>query len=154
MQKKHALMLPLIAGSLSLAAVSAQARMTPDQVDALLKQTGEYGFTHYEEISFDDGEVEVEGWLDNDWTADVDFTLQGEAVREERRRRDGGARGLSADDVRNAVKAATAEGLTQIEEIQTRRGNTIEVEGYGQNGGELEIHIDVDSYQVINIDRD
>ncbi len=154
MQTKHALMLPLIAGSLSLAAVSAQARMTPDQVDALLKQTGEYGFTHYEEISFDDGEVEVEGWLDDNWTADVDFTLQGEAVREERRRRDGGARGLSAQAVRDAIKAAGTEGLTQIEEIQTRRGNIIEVEGYDANGSELEIHVDAESYQVVHVDHD
>lgn len=154
MKIRQTLLLPLVASSLTLGAVSAQANLTPEQLDTLLGKASDYGFTHYEEISFDDGEVEVEGWLGNEWVAEVDFSQQGQVLREERRRRGGNADGMSEQAVRSAVEAATGEGLVRIEEIQTRRGGTIEVEGVDGNGRELEVRVDASSYKVVHVDRD
>ena len=151
---KKAILLPLAAGALSIMAASAQAALTPEQLDAVLSNAKEYGFTHYEEISFDDGAVDIEGWLGDAWDAEVEFTLDGKVLKEERKRGNGTARGLSEAEVRQTIEVVGAEGMTRIEEIEIHRGSFIEVEGLDANGRELEIRISRETGEVVHKDYD
>lgn len=154
MKLKQTLMFPLMAGALSLTAMGAHAAVTPEQLNSVLDKANEYGFTHYKEISADDGEVEIEGWVGNEWAAEVDFSEDGNVLREERKRRGGNASGLSADDVRAAIDAAKAEGVARIDEIETRRGGFIDVEGLDESGRDIEVRLNGDTFKVVNVDRD
>ena len=95
---KKMLLIPTSALLLAAAAGSAQADTQPvDRIDDILTYAADYGFTQLEEINVDDrGRVEVEGWLDNEWYADVDFSMDnGDTLQEERKRLITGAWGMS-----------------------------------------------------------
>ncbi|WP_243470293.1 PepSY domain-containing protein [Vreelandella lionensis] len=86
---KKMLLIPTSALLLAAAAGSAQADTQPmDRIDDILTYAADYGFSHIEEINVDDrGRVEVEGWIDDEWYADVDFSIDnGESLQEERKR--------------------------------------------------------------------
>ena len=151
---KKAMLLPLTAGALSIMTAGAHAALTPEQLDAALNSAEEYGFTHYEEISFDDGAVDIEGWLGDAWDAEVEFTLDGNVLKEERKRGNGTAQGLSEAEVRQTIDTVGAEGMTRIEQIETHRGSFIEVEGVDANGRELEIRISRETGEVVHTDHD
>jgi len=108
---------------------------------ATLAQAGAFGFQAFEEIEVkrNDG-FEVEGWLDDEWRAEVRFSLaSGESLKEERKRLADGPTGMSEAEVRAAMALAVAEGLAEFEEIQVDRDGRIDIEGYDADGRELEV---------------
>jgi len=154
---KKMLLIPTSALLLAAAAGSAQADTQPmDRIDDILTYANNYGFSHIEEINVDDrGRVEVEGWLDNEWYADVDFSIDnGESLQEERKRLITGAWGMSEEDIRQALDAASQEGMTEFESIDIDKSGIIDVEGREQNGRELELSLRQGSFEVTQMDRD
>jgi hypothetical protein len=154
---KKMLLIPTSALLPAAAAGSAQADTQPlDRIDDILTYANDYGFSHIEEINVDDrGRVEVEGWLDDEWYADVDFSIDnGESLQEERKRLITGAWGMSEEDVRQAIDAARQEGMTEFESIDIDKSGIIEVEGREQNGRELELSLRQGSFDVTQMDRD
>lgn len=151
------LLIPASALLLTAAASSAQAdALSMDRVDEVLVPAVDYGFTHYEEISIKSrGRAEVEGWLDDEWYADVEFSLDnGETLKEERKRLITGAWGMSEEDVRQALEVARKEGMSEFEDIDIDKGGIIDIEGRDENGRELEISLRQGSYEITEIDRD
>lgn len=154
---KKMLLIPTSALLLAAAAGSAQADSLPlDRIGDVLTHANAYGFSHYEEISVESrGRVEVEGWLDDEWHADVEFSLDnGETLQEQRERLITGAWGMSEDDIRQALNVASQEGMVEFEDIDIDEGGIIDMEGRGENGRELEISVRQGSYEVTQIDRD
>ena len=97
----------------------------------------------------------MEGWLDNEWYADVDFSIDnGESLQEERKRLITGAWGMSEEDIRQALDAASQEGMTEFESIDIDKSGIIDVEGREQNGRELELSLRQGSFEVTQMDRD
>ncbi|MBB3184220.1 hypothetical protein FHR95_001781 [Halomonas fontilapidosi] len=142
MQRKMILTASLAA--LMGAATLAQAdsgRLASERLDEVLALTGNFGFQTYEEIEVKRRDrVEVEGWLDDEWQAEVRFDLaSGESLKEERNKRDGGAWGLSEAEVRDAMAVAVAEGLAEFEELQVDPDGRVEIEGVDADGRELEV---------------
>ncbi|BBI59142.1 hypothetical protein HSBAA_04480 [Vreelandella sulfidaeris] len=127
-----------------------------DRIDDVLTHANDYGFTHYEELSIKGrGRAEVEGWLDDEWYADVDFSLDnGETLEEKRERLITGAWGMSEDDIRQALDVASQEGMTEFEDLEIDKSGIIDIEGRDENGRELEISLRQGSYEVTQIDRD
>lgn len=154
---KKMLLIPTSALLLAAAAGSAQADSLPmDRIDDVLTHANDYGFTHYEELSIKGrGRAEVEGWLDDEWYADVDFSLDnGETLEEKRERLITGAWGMSEDDIHQALDVASQEGMTEFEELEIDKSGIIDIEGRDENGRELEISLRQGSYEVTQIDRD
>ena len=154
---KKMLLIPTSALLLAAAAGSAQADSLPmDRIDDVLTHASDYGFTHYEEISIKSrGRVEVEGWLDEEWYADVDFSLDnGETLKEKRERLISGAWGMSEDDIRQALDVASQEGMIEFEDLDIDQSGIIDIEGRDENGRELEISVRQGSSDVTQIDRD
>lgn len=141
---KHTMILAGTLASLMAAATlvhAEESRLPAERLDDILAQASAFGFTHFGEIEVkDDDSVEIEGWLDDEWQAEVRLSLEsGESLEEARKRREGGAWGMSEDDVRLAMEAAVAEGLAEFEEIEVDREGRIEVEGRDAEGRELEV---------------
>ena len=154
---KKMLLIPTSALLLAAAAGSAQADSLPmDRIDDVLTHSNDYGFSHYEEISVKGrGRVEVEGWLDEEWYADVDFSLDnGETLEEKRERLITGAWGMSEDDIRQALDVARQEGMVEFEDLDIDKSGIIDIEGRSENGRELEISVRQGSSEVTQIDRD
>lgn len=150
---KRFLALPVAA--LALAGGVAQAdRLALDRLDEILERAGDYGFVHYQEIEAEGRDrVDVEGWLDDEWHAEVRLSLRdGSVQRESRERRVSGAWGMNEDEVRRAFELAAAEGMVEFEEIKIGRTGLIEVEGYDGRGRELEIG--VREGELAHVDRD
>lgn len=142
MQRKMILTASLAAllGAATLAQADSD-RLAPERLDEVLAQAGDFGFQTYEEIEVKRSDrVEVEGWLDDEWQAEVSFDLSsGESLKEERKRRDDGAWGLSEAEVRDAMALAVAEGMAEFEELQVDRDGRVEIEGVDADGRELEV---------------
>nr|WP_290700767.1 PepSY domain-containing protein [Halomonas sp. UBA3074] len=155
---KKMLLIPTSALLLAAAAGSVQAddALAMDRIDDVLNHANDYGFSHYEEISIESSNrVEVEGWLDEEWYADVDFSLDnGETLQEQRERQITGAWGMSEDDIRQALDVASQEGMVEFESLDINKNGIIDVEGRGENGRELEISVRQSSSEVTQIDRD
>lgn len=155
---KKMLLIPTSALLLAAAAGSVQAddALAMDRIDDVLNHANDYGFSHYEEISIESSNrVEVEGWLDEEWYADVDFSLDnGETLQEQRERQITGAWGMSEDDIRQALDVASQEGMVEFESLDINKNGIIDVEGRGENGRELEISVRQNSSDVTQIDRD
>lgn len=154
---KKMLLIPTSALLFAAAAGSAQADSLPmDRIDDVLTHSNDYGFSHFEEISVKGrGRVEVEGWLDEEWYADVDFSLDnGETLEEKRERLITGAWGMNEDDIRQALDVARQEGMVEFEDLDIDKSGIIDIEGRGENGRELEISVRQGSSDVTQIDRD
>tara|TARA_R110001599_G_scaffold43600_4_gene130320 strand:+ start:755 stop:1234 length:480 start_codon:yes stop_codon:yes gene_type:complete len=155
---KKMLLIPTSALLLAAAAGSVQAddALAMDRIDDVLNHANDYGFSHYEEISIESSNrVEVEGWLDEEWYADVDFSLDnGETLQEQRERQITGAWGMSEDDILQALDVASQEGMVEFESLDINKNGIIDVEGRGENGRELEISVRQGSSDVTQIDRD
>ncbi|MBP5980772.1 MAG: PepSY domain-containing protein [Halomonas sp.] len=154
---KKMLLIPTSALLLAAAAGSAQADSLPmDRIDDVLTHASEYGFSHYEEISIKSrGRAEVEGWLDDEWYADIEFSLDnGETLQEKRERLITGAWGMSEDDIRQALEVAAQEGMVEFEDLDIDKSGIIDIEGRDESGRELEISVRQGSSEVTQIDRD
>ncbi|MCE0734055.1 PepSY domain-containing protein [Halomonas sp. G15] len=155
MQRKMILTASLAAllGAATLAQ-AADERLATERLDEVLAQAGDFGFQTFDEIEVKrDDRVEVEGWLDDEWQAEVSFDLaSGESLKEERKKREGGAWGLSEAEVRDAMALAVAEGLAEFEELQAERDGRIDIEGYDADDRELEVKIR--DGEVLEVERD
>lgn len=154
---KKMLLIPTSALLLTAAASSAQADSLPmDRIDDVLTHASEYGFSHYEEVSIENrGRVEVEGWLDEEWSADVEFSLDnGDTLHEQRERLITSAWGMSEDDIRKALDVASQEGMVEFEDLDIDKTGIIDVEGRDKDGRELEISVRQGSSEVTRIERD
>ncbi len=154
---KKMLIIPTSALLFAAAVGSAQADSLPiDRIDDVLGHASAYGITQYEEISIDGrGRAEVEGWLDDEWYADVEFSIDsGETLQEQRERLITGAWGMSEDDIRQALQVAQQEGMTEFEDIDIDKNGIIDIEGRDESGRELEISVRQGSTDVTQIDRD
>lgn len=122
---------------------------------SMIAHADDYGFSHYTEVEVeDDGAIEVEGWISEEWRAKVDFAADGTPVREERQQKNDGPGGMTSDQIHAAIDTATNQGMTQIEKIEIDRLNIIEVEGKNDRRQELEIHINADTGEVTGVKRD
>lgn len=144
--------------ALGLLASSAQAdgRLPLAQIDTLLAQAEAFGFQRYEEIEAQrQDSVEIEGWLDDEWYADVRLSLSsGESLREERRRLTRGAWGMTAEEVRQAAEVAANEGMITFEGLQVEESGMIEIEGEDENGRDLEVQIRQGESRVASVEHD
>lgn len=145
--------------TLMLAGTTVQAddgRLAADRIDEALKQGTTFGFQHFQEIEAKGRDsVKIEGWLDDEWQAEVRLSLEtGESLEEERKRREGGAWGMSEEDVRMAMEAAVAEGLAEFEEIQADSDGRIEIEGRDADGREIEVRTRQGERGVTDVERD
>ncbi|WP_280547455.1 PepSY domain-containing protein [Halomonas sp. 11-S5] len=141
---KHKMILAGSLAALMSVATLAQAedsRLAAERLDDILAKASAFGFTHFGEIEAKrDDRFAVEGWLDDEWRAEVRFSLEsGESLKEERQRREGGAWGMSEAEVREAMALAVAEGLAEFEEIQVDRDGRIEIEGRDADGRAFEV---------------
>lgn len=151
------LLIPSSALLLAAGVGSAQADSLPvDRLDDVLNHASSYGFTHYEEIGIKSrGRAEVEGWIDDEWFAEVEISLDnGEALKEQRERRISGAWGMTDDDVRQAMDVARQEGLAEFEDIEIDQRGMIDIDGRDANGRELEISVRQGADSASGIDRD
>lgn len=151
----------LIVGSLAALALGATAAHADDalpvgSLDAVLERGAAYGFTHYLEIEAKErGQVEIEGWLDGEWQAEVRLALEsGELYKEERKRRENGPWGMSEAEVRQAMEVAVAEGMAQFEEIELKRDDLIEIDGRDEGGRELEVTTRRGEQTALKVERD
>lgn len=151
----------LIAGSLAALALGTTAAhaddaLTAGSLDAVLERGAAYGFTHYLEIeSKERGQVALEGWLDEEWQAEVRLSLEsGELYKESRKRRDDGPWGMSEAEVRLAMEVAVAEGMAEFEEIEFKRDDLIKVEGRDEDGRELEVTTRRGEEEALKVERD
>ncbi|MCA1772107.1 MAG: PepSY domain-containing protein [Halomonas sp.] len=154
---KKMLIIPTSALLLVAAAGTAQAdSLAMDRIDDVLTHANDYGFTHFEEVSIKSrGRAEVEGWLDDEWYADVDFSLDdGETLEEKRERLITGAWGMSEDDIRGALDVASQEGMVEFEDIDIDESGMIEIEGRDENDREIEISLRQGTEQVSEVERD
>ena len=145
--------------TLMLAGTTVQAddgRLAADRIDEALKQGTTFGFQHFQEIEAKERDtLEIEGWLDETWQADVRLSLEnGESLEEQRNRRDGGAWGMNEEDVRLAMQAAVAEGLVEFEEIQVDRDGRVEIEGIDADGREIEVRTQQGESGLVEVERD
>lgn len=110
-----------------------------EQFDQVLNASSKYGIKHYKEFeSDDDGKVEIEGWVDNEWYAEIEVSDKGEIIHEKRERRIDGAWGMEEADVRQVLEASKSEGMTTIDEISISSTGVIEVEGEDSEGRDKE----------------
>ena len=151
---KKALLIP--AAALLLAGTAqADDKMDINAIDSVLEYASAYGFTHYEEIETKSrGRIEVEGWLDDEWNADVRFDMNsGDTLREKRERLITGAWGMNDSDIRHAVEIAQSEGMTAFEEIKIDESGMIEIEGQDTNGQDIEITLRQGNDQISHTER-
>ncbi|MFG6159431.1 PepSY domain-containing protein [Halomonas sp. 1390] len=142
MQRKMILTASLAALLGAATLVQAEdGRQATERLDDILAQASAFGFQSFEEIEAQRNDrFTVEGWLDDEWRAEVRFSLEsGESLREERKRREGGAWGMSEAEVREAMVLAMDEGLAEFEEVEVDRDGRIEIEGRDADGRELEV---------------
>jgi len=152
---KKTLTIALISGL--VAAPAAFAKGSFDDAERMLQVGSDYGISHFQSIEFDDDhddDIELEGWMGQDWFVELDLNGNGEIDREQRRKAKGEIYGVSADDVRSYLKAAQQQGMATIEELKVNRNGDIEVEGDDENGAELELKFRIGSLEPLKIERD
>ena len=76
---KKTLTIALISGL--VAAPAAFAKGSFDDADRMLQVGNNYGISHFQSIEFDDdhdNEIELEGWMGQDWFVELDLNGNGE----------------------------------------------------------------------------
>lgn len=131
----------LLLGAGAVQAVYADESLPVERFDEVLQHAEQYGFIMLDEIEIDDGgRVEIEGWLEDQWRAEVTLSLEdGQTLREDRRRLERDAWGMSFDEARKALAAASDEGLVELESLDVDVSGRIEIEGRDADGREIEV---------------
>ncbi len=135
---------------------AAQQRgMGPDDINRVLDIAVEYGFVEFDEIEYEgDNVIEVEGWLDNGWEAEIEVDMAtGRLLKEKRERSRGGRAGITADVVRQVVTIALEQGMVRFDEIELD-SRKIEVDGWDRYGREMEIELDDRDLTVLKVKFD
>ncbi len=156
--KKTTLSTAALLASLGLAttAFAADQGLTQDELSSLLDSAQQYGFTHFEEISVDDGnELELEGWREDGWKLEVDMNIaSGDTIKEEQRQDQIPDWGLSFDEVNKALDSAMGEGLQRFESLEVESSGSIEIEGYNDQNQEIEIYLNSSDFSVTGVTND
>ncbi|MDX1551134.1 MAG: hypothetical protein ABJM11_10160 [Marinobacter sp.] len=147
-----------LAGSM-ISAPAAMAKGSFQDAERILQAGSDYGITQFRSIEFDEDDddyddIELEGWVDSDWYVELDMKDDGSVGREQRRKHDGEVYGLSADDVRDYLKAAQAEGMDKLEEFKVSSSGNIEVEGDDSSGREVEVDFRLGDLTPVKVQRD
>lgn len=129
--------------------------LTAETVEALIEAALDYGFVAFDEIEREGPrEAEVEGWLEDGWKVEVDFDLRDfRTLSESRERSDEAPGGLSADDIRRALRIALEQGVHWVDEIELENGY-VEIEGWSRDGREIEVEITIPGFRIKDIDWD
>jgi len=142
----------------ALAAPLVFAKGSFDDAERMLQVGTDYGITHFQSIEFDDDydddDVEIEGWIGQEWFVEFDLNLNGDIEREQRQTVTGDIYGLTADEVRSYLNAARQNGMERIEEFNVDRRGRIEIDGEDDRGRDLELDFGTDSTEPTRIDRD
>ncbi|MEH6560735.1 MAG: PepSY domain-containing protein [Marinobacter sp.] len=152
----------LIATTLAASLVAAPmafASGTIDDAKRALQIGTDYGIAHFHSIELeddhgDDGSMEIEGWLDEQWYVELDVNGDGSIRKEERHKRTDGPWGLSSAEAAEYIDASANQGMSRIEEIKINAKGEIEVEGDNADGQELEIDYRAGSMEPTKVDRD
>ncbi|MGX5913992.1 hypothetical protein ACR0ST_04605 [Aliidiomarina sp. Khilg15.8] len=108
------------------------------------KLLNEYGFTHIIELEWkSDGNIEAEGFSDDQTMVEVTWDKDGKVKEEEKERGRAGAWGLTPEQLKTAMKHGKSEGIMRFEEIDVNRRGNISMEGYGKDDNEIEISFTV-----------
>lgn len=131
----------LLLGAGAAQTVYADESLSVERFDEVLQHAEQYGFVMLNEIEVDDGRsVEIEGWLEDQWRAEVTLSMEdGQSLREDRRRLEKEAWGMSFDEARKAIAAAGSEGLVELESLDVDASGRIEIEGHDADGREIEV---------------
>lgn len=144
----------LVSSAISAPLASAA---TLDDVRKTLAAGSDYGVQEFRKVEFDDdyrGEMEIEGWIDNEWYVELDLDRDGQIQKEQRKRDRGERYGLPSSEVTAYIEAAQSEGMDSFDELTVSRRGNIEVEGRDDRGRELEVDFRTGSLEVIRIERD
>ena len=152
---KKTLTIVLISGL--VAAPAAFARGSFEDAERMLQVGSDYGITHFQSIEFDDDradDIEIEGWMGQDWFVELDLNGNGDIEREQRRKPKGESYGLTAQEIQVFLDAARGQGMETIEELKIKRNGDIEVEGNDDSGRELEVDFRTGSLEPVKVERD
>lgn len=147
--------LGLIAGITAAPLAMADARL--DDAKRAVALGTDYGMVEFRSIEFDDDyqdDVEIEGWLDDEWYVELEFDGNGNIERENRSRYDRERYGLSADAVLDYLDAAGREGMVWFDEFEISSRGNITIEGDDDRDQELEIDFRSDSLEPVRVERD
>nr|WP_299243514.1 PepSY domain-containing protein [uncultured Halomonas sp.] len=150
------LMIPVALIGFTSPAWADDGKLERAQLESLLDKADEYGFTHYEEISMEDGDrLELEGWGKDGWQLDVEMAVEdGSLIKEERRKAQVPDWALSGDQVRQALNNAFESDLQQFEQLDVDRDGSIEIEGYDTQNQEVELRLEGADFSVTGVEND
>lgn len=105
----------------------------------------DYGFSHVTEIEWKSNDrVEVEGFARDNMHSEVVFGPDGEVQSEEHERYAREAWGLSLSQLQKAMEEGKDAGIRRFDEIDVSSRGEVEVEGYDDDGREIEIKLSLD----------
>lgn len=157
MKPLRLLMVPVaFSGGLATTALADDGGLAHSELDSLLERASQYGFSHYEEISLDDGtRLELEGWRDDGWQLDVDMLIEdGSLVHEEQRKSQIPDWSLTADEVNQALANARDAGLQRFEQLDVDEDGHLEIEGHDAQNREIELRLNSADLTVTGVEND
>ena len=105
----------------------------------------DYGFSHVTEVDWKSNDrVEVEGFARDNMHSEVVFGPDGEVQSEEHERYAREAWGLSLSQLQKAMEEGKDAGIRRFDEIDVSSRGEVEVEGYDDDGREIEIKLSLD----------
>lgn len=105
----------------------------------------DYGFSHVTEVEWKSNDrVEVEGFARDNMHSEVVFGPDGEVQSEEHERYAREAWGLSLSQLQTAMEEGKDAGIRRFDEIDVSSRGEVEVEGYDDDGREIEIKLSLD----------
>ncbi|MGI0153021.1 hypothetical protein ACQ661_05085 [Pseudidiomarina sp. WS423] len=130
------------------AVVAANSAVTANSQMEQLQALKNYGYTHVNELEWDDHrpQLEVEGWLADNWFAEVTFQGAGAAAEVKHERKESKIVqpwGLTLTQVEQVMQQANSQGMAVFEEISIDDSGRIEIEGDNANGRELELRFHI-----------
>lgn len=130
----------ILATSASVYAVTQQTTATDhNRLNSILNDNG---FTHVTEIEWESSDrIEIEGFTDDGWFVEQRFSSNNEIERDEREKLVTPAWGLEPAQVQNILERGIAEGMVRFDELEVNSRGQIELEGYNNNGREIEIKL-------------
>lgn len=123
---------------------SAHAVLADDH-DKLHGWLDDYGFTHVTEVDWKSNDrVEVEGFARDNMRSEVTFNADGRVHEEEHERYTRDAWGLDLSQLQAAIDAGKDSGIRRFDEIDVNSRGEVDVEGYDENGRDVEIRLQLD----------
>lgn len=120
---------------------SVQTAMAGDH-DKLKDWLDDYGFSHVTDVDWKSNDrVEVEGFARDNMRSEVTFDSEGRVHEEEHERYSREAWGLNLDQLQAAMEAGKEAGIRRFDEIDVSSRGSVDVEGYDDNGREVEIRL-------------